>query len=189
MLADLLKGEGTGSAEALRLAQDLARTLDSLIVEQVDPRRLAHAAADAGEIARHWQVSLERLRAIIDVWPRRLRELGRIDLAERRNRLLAGLAARWRERPPSGFTVAAGITTTAPAVAGLLHRVARLPEGFVVLPALSLANGLPEDEWDALGPDEHGRSEQTHPQYHLKLLLDRIAVAREEVQLLSLIHI
>ena len=183
MLADLLKGEGTGNAEALRLAQDLARTLDSLIVERVDPRRLAHAAADAGEIARHWQVSLDRLRAIIDIWPRRLAELGRIDLAERRNRLLAGLAARWHERPPSGFTVAAGITTTAPAVAGLLHRVARLPEGFVVLPALSLANGLPEEEWDALGPDEHGRSEPTHPQYHLKLLLHRIGVGREEVQL------
>src|SRR5215218_6678045 len=44
MLADLLKGEGTSSPEALRLAQDLARTLDSLIVEQVDPRGLADAA-------------------------------------------------------------------------------------------------------------------------------------------------
>ena len=44
----------------------------------------------------------------------------------------------------------------------------------VVLPALSLASVMPGEEWDALGPDEHGRGEQTHPQYHLKLLLDRI---------------
>src|SRR4051812_13827896 len=88
MLADMVRGEGTTGAEALRLAQDLARTLDTLLVEQVDPSRLRNAAEDAGDLAMHWQVSLERLRAIIELWPRRLAELGRIDLAERRNRLL-----------------------------------------------------------------------------------------------------
>ena len=56
-----------------------------------------------------------------------------------------------------------------------------MPGGMVVLPALSLANILPEEEWEGLGPDERGRGEQTHPQYHLKLLLDRIGVARGEV--------
>ena len=182
MLAELVRGDSTGSAEALRLARDLARTLDNLLVEQVDPRSLAEAAADAPELAIHWQLSLERLRAIVELWPRRLAELGRIDLAERRNRLLMRLASRWRDRPPAGFTVAAGVTTIAPAVAALLRRVARLPEGFVVLPALSLADALPDEEWEALGPDEHGRGEQTHPQYHLKLLLDRMSVGREEVE-------
>src|SRR5204862_8258771 len=39
-----------------------------------------------------------------------------------------------------------------------------------------------DEEWDALGPDDHGRAEQTHPQYHLKLLLDRMGIARGEVQ-------
>jgi ATP-dependent helicase/nuclease subunit B len=182
LLVELVRGEGTSSAEALRLAQDLARTLDILLVEQIDPRRLADAAADAGDLARHWQVSLERLRAIVDLWPRRLADLGRIDLAERRNRLLQRLAERWRERPPQGFTVAAGITTAAPAVAGVLHRVARMSDGLVVIPGLSLANVMPHDEWEALGPDEHGRAEPTHPQYHLKLLLDRMGVARDEVE-------
>ena len=50
-----------------------------------------------------------------------------------------------------------------------------------MLPALSLAGVLPDEEWEALGPDEHGRGEQTHPQYHMKLLLDRMSVGREEV--------
>ena len=182
ILAELVRTEGTSSAEALRLARDLARTLDTLLVEQVDPRRLADAASDAPELALHWQVSLERLRAIVELWPRRLAEQGRIDLAERRNRLLTRLAERWRERPPQGFTVGAGITTAAPAVAALMYRVARMPGGMVVLPALSLSNVLPDEEWDALGPDEHGRAEQTHPQYHLKLLLDRMGVGRGEVE-------
>ena len=53
----------------------------------------------------------------------------------------------------------------------------------VVLPGLSLARAMPEEEWEALGPDERGRSEETHPQFHLKVLLDRIGIARGEVQL------
>jgi ATP-dependent helicase/nuclease subunit B len=181
-LADLVKNESTESAEALRLARELARTLDALLVEKIDPRRLAEAAADSPELAVHWQLSLDRLRAIVELWPRRLAELERLDLAERRNVLLARLADRWRDRPPPGFTVAAGITTAAPAVTALLHRVARMTEGLVVLPALARPRSLPNDEWEALGPDEHGRGEPTHPQFHLKLLLDRMTVAREEVE-------
>ena len=42
---------------------------------------------------------------------------------------------------------------------------------------------MPDEEWEALGPDERGRAEETHPQFHLKVLLDRIGVARGEVQL------
>jgi ATP-dependent helicase/nuclease subunit B len=183
LLAGVVRSEDMTSAEALRLAQELGRTLDALLVEQVDPRRLSDAAMDAGELARHWQVSLDQLRAIIEIWPRKLAERQQIDLSARRNLLLDRISRRWKDRPVGGFTVAAGITTAAPAVARLLHHIARMPEGMVVLPALSLANALPDEEWDALGPDDHGRAEQTHPQYHLKLLLDRMGVARTEVEL------
>src|SRR5439155_27091270 len=82
-LAELVRGDGGNSTEALRLAQDLARTLDLLLVEEIDPRRLADAAADAPELALHWQISLERLRAIVDQWPKRLSDLGHIELAYR----------------------------------------------------------------------------------------------------------
>ena len=182
VLARLLQSEGEGSAESLRLAADLGRTLDALLIEEVDPARLPGAAADAEGLAIHWQRSLARLQAIIDRWPAVLAERGTIDLAERRNRLLRGLADRWASAPPPGFTVAAGITTSAPAVGALLGRVAFLPEGMVVLPGLSLEEAMPQEEWDALGPDDRGRSDETHPQFHLKLLLDRIGIARGEVQ-------
>ncbi len=174
------------AAEALRLAEDLGRTLDQLRVEEVDPARLAGFAADLPDLSLHWQKSLDRLRLILDDWPRLLAARGRIDLADRRNRLLDAVARRWRERPPAGFVCAAGITTTAPAVARLLRTVARLPDGMVILPALDLA--LPQEEWDALGPHDPdpvtGRrraSIETHPQFQLKLLLDRIGVGRKEV--------
>lgn len=182
-LAELVRGEDESAAEALRMAADLARTLDALLIEEVEPARLADAAEDAPELAGHWQMSLDRLRAVLEQWPERLRQLGRVDLAQRRNLLLHRLAKRWAEEPPAGFTVAAGITTSAPAVAALLARTARMPEGTVVLPGLALASTMPEEEWEALGPDEQGRGEEAHPQFHLKLLLDRIGVARDEVRL------
>ena len=182
-LTQLVAGEGTGTAEASRLAADLARTLDALLIEDVQPTKLAQAAADAPELARHWQLSLNRLQAILDRWPKQLAQTGNIDLTDRRNRLLRAMAERWGRTPPDGFTIAAGITTAAPAVAALLRRVADMPEGMVVLPGLSLASVVPDEEWEALGPNDEGRSEESHPQFHLKLLLDRMGIARAEVRL------
>src|SRR5688500_16491153 len=46
-LTQLVAGDGTGTAEASRLAADLARTLDALLIEDVNPSDLAEAAAEA----------------------------------------------------------------------------------------------------------------------------------------------
>ncbi|HET9429452.1 MAG TPA: double-strand break repair protein AddB [Allosphingosinicella sp.] len=173
--------------EALRLAADLARTLDQLLVEEVEPTRLNKFVADLPDLSIHWQRSLDKLRLILDQWPAILVSRGAIDLADRRNRLLSALARRWQKRPPEGFVCAAGINLTAPAVACLLGTVSRLANGMVVLPALDLH--LPDAQWQALGAarDDHETSRrrpiETHPQFHLKLLLDRMSVARGEVRL------
>ncbi|HET6535433.1 MAG TPA: PD-(D/E)XK nuclease family protein, partial [Sphingomicrobium sp.] len=180
-LARIVRG-GASSAEGLRLAADLARALDALLIEEIEPSALRTAASETEELAQHWAKSLAKLEVIYDSWPKLLRDRGLTDLAERRNRLLRSIAQRWETEPPKAFTVAAGITTAAPAVASLVARVARMPEGMVVLPGLWLAGQFPDEEWEALGPDEKGRGEATHPQYHLKLLLDRIGVARGEVR-------
>jgi ATP-dependent helicase/nuclease subunit B len=188
LLARLVQSHSDAdAAEALRLARDLARTLDQMLIEEIEPARLRSFVEELPDLSIHWQKSLERLGLILDEWPALLRERGRIDLADRRNRLLNGIAKRWRTRPPRGFVVAAGINTTAPAVARLLRTVARLPDGMVVLSALDL--GMADAEWDALGPHEpdpetgfRARSIETHPQFHLKLLLDRMGVGRFEVE-------
>jgi ATP-dependent helicase/nuclease subunit B len=175
-----------GAAEALRLAEDLARTLDQLLIEDIAPAELGRFAADLPDLSAHWQKSLDQLQLILADWPAELRQRGRIDLAQRRNLLLDAVAARWRTRPPAGFVCAAGITTTSPAVARLLGVVARLGNGSVVLPGLDLL--MPDAEWHALGPhkaDEatgfRKRPLETHPQFHLKLLLHRMSVGRGEV--------
>ncbi len=180
-LASIVR-DAEGSAEALRLAADLGRTLDALLAEEIDPADLRTAAAETNDLAKHWEHSLAKLQLIVEQWPGILKDRGAIDMAQRRNVLLRQIAERWKQDPPPGFTIAAGITTSAPAVVALVARVARMPEGMAVLPGLWLANLFPKEEWDALGPDEQGRVEATHPQFHLKLLLDRMGVARDEVQ-------
>lgn len=176
------------AAEAFRLAAALARTLDQLIAAEVAPARLSSLIDPAVEpdLSRHWQVSLAALEAILESWPAELGRIGRIDAAERRNRLLDRMARRWGETPPAGLVVAAGALTGSPALARLVRTVSRLPDGLVVLPALDCE--LDDAAWDALGPHEPdaetGRRRpaiETHPQYQLKLLLDRIGVARGEV--------
>src|SRR3546814_14066377 len=92
-----------------------------------------------------------------------------------------GLARRWRDDPPPGFVIAAGITTSAPAVGRLLRVISRLPNGEVVLPGLDL--GMADEEWDLLGPVETGDGRvyhcESHPQFQLQLLLDHMGVGRE----------
>jgi ATP-dependent helicase/nuclease subunit B len=186
ILARLIQEAGAevDAAEAVRLAGDLASTLDQLLVEEVAPRRLRELELSE-DLSAHWEKSLKLFEIVLDRWPAELARLGRIDLAERRARLLHRVAARWRHTPPHGFVCAAGITTSAPAIAQLLRVVAGLPEGMVVLPGLATA--ISEAEWDSLGPHQpdpatgrRPRSIETHPQFHLKLLLARMGVRRGE---------
>jgi ATP-dependent helicase/nuclease subunit B len=167
------------AAEAMRLAADLGRVLDQLHVEEVDPARLRDPEL-AEHLSEHWQISLNQLAVILDQWPTELERLGAIDLADRRNRLLHRVEARWRTSPPPGFVVAAGISTGAKAVATLLRTVARMERGTVVLAGLDLV--MPDAEWDAVRGVENRPPIATHPQHHLAQLLDAMGVARGEVE-------
>ncbi|MDO6415158.1 double-strand break repair protein AddB [Sphingomonas sp. BIUV-7] len=172
-------GAGVDAGEAMRLAADLGRTLDQLIVEGVPPENLRDAVPE--ELAEHWQASLAVLAVVLDQWPVELARRGRIDLADRRNRLIVATAARWRSEPPGGFVVAAGISAAGPAVGELLRTVSRLERGMVVLAGLDRA--MPEEEWEALRGAEGIDGIETHPQFGLSRLLERIGVARGEVRL------
>ena len=178
-------GQPVAGAEAVRLAGELARTLDQLLVEEVAPERLRTLEL-AEALSTHWERALATFAVVLDRWPAELAAIGRIDAAERRRLLLDRATARWTAAPPTGLVCAAGVSDSAPAVARLLSRVARLPAGLVVFAGLDLT--MPGEEWDALGPHEPdeaartARSIETHPQFHLKLLLERMGAARGEVK-------
>lgn len=181
------EGQPVDAAEAVRLAGDLAATLDQLLVEEIEPQRLRSLAV-AQELTEHWQRALAQFSIVLDRWPRELAARAMVDLATRRTLLLDRLVARWQSTPPTGFVCAAGITTSAPAIARLLRCVAGLPGGMVVLPGLAI--DMDAEEWGALGPHApdpttglHRRSMETHPQFQMKLLLDRMGINRAEFEL------
>jgi ATP-dependent helicase/nuclease subunit B len=195
-IAELLRDEmgdkaPRGSA-LLRLAHEVARTMDRLLVEDVGPEELLseRVIEIVGEMAEHWQRSVHLFARIQRRWLDELTALGALDAAARRNRLFDHASRAWKERPPETSVVAAGVTSAAPALAELLRTVSYLPQGAVILPDLDLA--MPQTVWDELGaagaapnPGEPPFADSdavTHPQYHLKLLLNRMGIHREEVQ-------
>lgn len=180
-------GHPVDAAEAVRLAGDLGATLDQLLVEEIDPTALRRIELTEA-LNRHWEISLHQCSLILDQWPRELAARGMIDLATRRTALLNRLAGRWKRSAPLGLVCAAGITTAAPAIARLLRCVAELPSGLVVLPGLAI--DMAETEWQAIGPHKadpttglRQRSIESHPQFQLKVLLDRMGVNRHEFAL------
>jgi ATP-dependent helicase/nuclease subunit B len=178
-----------GSAR-LRLAFDLCRTMDRMLVEEIGPEELLEERVIGllGDLAEHWQRSLQLFARVQARWLAELRDRGEVDPADRFNRLFRHAAERWREAPPATPVIAAGVTSASKGLAALLRRVSRMPTGAVVLPDLDLSLGT--EAWDELGvagardaERRIGRDDAvTHPQYHLKLLLNRLWVARDEVQ-------
>ena len=181
-----------GGAARLRRARAIAQALDRLLVEDILPQRLL--AEDViglvGEQAAHWREALRQFLGVATLWQDELEAMGMVDPPTRRNLLFDHVATRWRAAPPADPVVAAGITGATPALAQLLRVISELPGGAVVLPDLD--TGLEPAVWDSLGragkADEPGgepfaRTDAlTHPQYHLKLLLNRMGIAREEVR-------
>ena len=167
-------GRALDASGALELADALAGFLDSVEIEEVaEAGRLERITALApGELARHWQISVDVLTLALDAWPRRLAELGLIDLAARRVQLLRALAQKWVREPPPVPLVAAGSTGTAPANADLLAVIAGLPKGAVVLPGLDVE--LASEAWNEVG--------EQHPQGAMKRLLARAGLPRDRIR-------
>lgn len=179
-------------AGRLRLAHEIGQTMDRLLVEGVAPDDLwdEPVMQALAEVAAHWSENTKLFYTVQAMWLAELQRLDMVDAATRRNMLFARAATHWRDHPPASPIVAAGVTSAAPELAKLLRVVADLPNGAVVLPDFDLTLG--DAVWDELGRAGRGDSPEdtafargdavTHPQYHLKLLLNRMGIARGEVR-------
>jgi ATP-dependent helicase/nuclease subunit B len=180
IFARLLQDQrGMDAAEAMRLAADLGHVLDQLLIEEKSVKDLRSVELAEG-LSEHWENALELLTLVLSLWPAELEKRGVIDLADRRNRLLHRVADRWRTAPPPGFVIAAGVSTGAPAVTTLLKTVAFMPKGQVVLAGVD--QHMPDAEWEAIGGEGGQPPIETHPQFHLRQIVDRMGVARAEVR-------
>lgn len=163
-------------AAALALADDLARLMDDITTRQVKWDHLDDLVPT--ELDKYWEVTLDFLKIAREVWPAILEERGKIDPADRRDKLIE--AERARLATSAGPVIAAGSTGSIPATAMLLDTIAKLPQGAVVLPGLD--TDLDEDAWALIGSAEE--ASPGHPQFALQGLLRRIGITRESVKAL-----
>ena len=156
--------------QALSLAAELSKFLDEVQTERCGFDRLQTLVTEE-KFAAHWQLTLDFLAIVTQHWPHILAELGMIDPAERRNRLLEAQTRLWQKQPPRQKLVVAGITGSVPAVRDLIKAAVDLPEAMLVLPGLDVL--AEEEDWPHIADD--------HPQFYLKLLLEHLEVQRRDV--------
>ncbi|WOH66298.1 double-strand break repair protein AddB [Bradyrhizobium sp. BWA-3-5] len=178
-----------GPASTLALAGDLARLMDDMVTRGVAWEALDRLVPD--QFDKYWQHSLEFLRIARKAWPEHLKEIGRIEPAERRDRLIEAEAARLTAHH-EGPVVAAGSTGSMPATAKFLNAVARLKQGAVVLPGLD--TDLDEESWQTIGGERDAQGKfitqpsSNHPQFAMHGLLDRFGIKRSDVEILGTPH-
>src|SRR5439155_17771537 len=116
-------------------------------------------------------------------WPEILRAYGRIEPMARINRLIEAEARRLVAQH-RGPVIAAGSTGSRPSSAELLHVIARLPEGAVVLPGLD--TDLDQEAWRMIGGDgEASTPASNHPQFAMHALLKKFGISRRDVETLA----
>ncbi len=175
-----------GPASTLALAGDLARLMDDMVTRGVGWEALDGLVPDSFD--QYWQFTLQFLQIAREAWPAYLAEIGRIEPAERRDRLIDAEAKRLAAHH-AGPVIAAGSTGSMPATAKFLHVVASLPQGAVILPGLD--TDLDEAAWQSIGGERNGEGRFTehpvasHPQYAMHALLDRFGIGRLDVEILK----
>ena len=170
-----------GPASTLALADDLARLMDDMATRGVDWSALDGLVPDA--LDQYWQLTLDFLKIARDYWPAILRK------PAGSNRRCGATADRGRSRTPAdhhaGPVIAAGSTGSMPSTAKLLHVIAKLPQGAVVLPGLD--TDLDEEAWQLIG----GATRQWrirsppgvgHPQFALHGAAPEFGITRRDVK-------
>jgi ATP-dependent helicase/nuclease subunit B len=168
-------GAGSGTIafdQAVRLAAELARLIDQVATERLDFSKVKDLAPADSE---YWQLTVRFLDLVQENWPRILENEGALDPPARRNLLLERQCALWRARPPQDPVIAAGSTGSVPASADLIALVAGLPQGMVVLPGLD--RDADPATWGEIAED------QSHPQFGLHQLLNRLETEPKDVAL------
>ncbi|MDD2704952.1 MAG: double-strand break repair protein AddB, partial [Acidocella sp.] len=154
---------------AWALAAELAALLDEADYAEIDlASTLPHVVE--GDLASHWQTTLQFLQIVTHAWPAILAAEGLMNPAKRLSMLIDAQAQVWKTAPPPHrvWMVAAEGN---PAICRMARIVASLPQGKLVLPGYDPA--LPEDAWDAL--------DDSHAQSGITRLLTAISATRGDI--------
>lgn len=156
------------------LADSLALLLGEMQDEGVSPDTIR--ALDVADRSGHWQ----RSQMFLDIVGRYFGDAGGEppDISARQRRVTEHIIRGWERQPPAHPIIVAGSTGSRGSTAMLMHAVASLPQGAIVLPGFDF--DLPPTVWaklnDALTADDH-------PQFRLARILDATGTAPQDVRL------
>jgi ATP-dependent helicase/nuclease subunit B len=165
-------GDTLNPVKLSALVHDLESFLDQTQNEQARLEKLNELVPE--DLAKNWQQIVSLLNIVLQYWPDKLAEEEKMDPTARRNALLDRRRQNWQETAPSYPILAAGSTGSIRATADLLHVIARLPRGAVVLPGLD--ETASPALWRAIAKDD------VHPQYALAQLLAHMGAGPENVK-------
>jgi ATP-dependent helicase/nuclease subunit B len=186
ILARLIQARGVQSdwsadpVSALLAADALADLLDSAAMmasgtDSFDWSKLSTLVSEH-ELARHWEQSTTFLSIVTEAWPAYLTSVNKVDPGVQQRRNIEAMVDKWRAAPPDQTIVLAGSTGSMPVTRKLMHLIARLPQGMVILPGLD--THIPNDAWMA------ARHDDQHPQRALSEAIEAIGIERRDIQVL-----
>ena len=155
------EGSALNPAGAIRLAQELMRLVDDVETTALHLNDLKSLVG--ADYAAHWQLTLDFLKILTDLWPPILEQAGFMEPAARKRMILEQVAEHWKPVYP---VVLAGTTGTRPSTARLAKSILNFENGCVVLPGMDQSLSL--EDRQSLPP--------THPQYTLNQLIQQLGM-------------
>lgn len=160
---------------AVSVARELARLLDqAALAGEVEFSKLETLLSES-DLAQHWQVSLDFLSIVTEMWPKLLDENGFSGTAEQDRLAAEAMCARWRRAPADSPVFVVGSTGSLPSTRMLMAGAAALPRGAVLFPGLDTENDA--ETWQAI------LGTPSHPQHAFAETLNFLDVPFDAVKL------
>lgn len=154
------------------LADSLAALMDEMQGEGVPPSVIE--GLDVSDQSGHWQ----RAKQFIGIAQHFFDDADENPDAEARQRqIVEALMQKWQATPPDQPIILAGSTGSRGTTALLMHAIAKLPQGAIILPGYD--TDLPDSVWPDLN---NALTAEDHPQYRFHKLLSDMGLSARDVQ-------
>ena len=154
------------------LSDSLASLFDEMQGEGVSVTDILDL--DVSDQSGHW----ERAQQFLNIAHGYLGQtISEPDAETRQRQLVLRLIAHWQENPPQTPLILAGSTGSRGTTSMLMHAIAGLPQGALVLPGLDA--DMPTSVWAEL--DQQMLSED-HPQYRFRHLMRTLSLPRNAIK-------
>lgn len=155
---------------ALSLAYDLG-----LFLDEMETAEVPHSALDTlveKDFAAHWELIVNFLKIITESWPKELAALERVNPSRWRNQLL-DMRTTMLQRGSSTPVIAAGLTSSFPALSRLLKQIYETPGCSIVF------DGAVSEELDLTHIENS--FDESHPQYEFTKTMSTFDASTKDV--------